>query len=44
MISFKALAAATLLCATAATPAFAQDRALYITDIIRRTTSIRTAL
>jgi hypothetical protein len=29
MISFKALAAVLLLSATAATPAFAQDRALY---------------
>src|SRR6202043_4067723 len=33
MISFKALAAAVLLCATAATPAFAQDRALYINNL-----------
>src|SRR5437879_11700136 len=33
MISFKALAAAVLLSATAATPAFAQDRAQYITNL-----------
>jgi hypothetical protein len=33
MISFKALAAAVLLSATAATPAFAQDRALYIKNL-----------
>src|SRR4030088_3136250 len=33
MISFKALAAAMLLSATAATPAFAQDRALYIKNL-----------
>src|SRR5260370_25868009 len=33
MISFKALAAAVLLSATAATPAFAQDRALYIKNM-----------
>src|SRR5258708_507283 len=33
MISFKALAAAVLLCATAATPAFAQDRALYMKNL-----------
>ena len=33
MISFKALAAAALLSATAATPAFAQDRALYIKNL-----------
>jgi hypothetical protein len=34
MISFKALAAAVLLLsATAATPAFAQDRALYIKNL-----------
>ncbi len=51
MITFKALAAAVLLAATAATPAFAQvpvsAGALYIKNcttsgIIRRTTSIRT--
>ena len=33
MTSFKALAAAVLLSATAATPAFAQDRALYIKNL-----------
>src|SRR5258707_5280958 len=33
MISFKALAVAVLLSATAATPAFAQDRALYIKNL-----------
>jgi hypothetical protein len=33
MISFKALAAAVLLSATAATPAFAQDRALYFKNL-----------
>ena len=33
MISFKALAAAVLLSATAATPAFAQDRALYVKNL-----------
>ena len=33
MVSFKALAAAVLLCATAATPAFAQGRALYIKNL-----------
>jgi hypothetical protein len=33
MISFKTLAAAVLLSATAATPAFAQDRALYIKNL-----------
>src|SRR5260370_8003007 len=33
MISFKALAAAVLLSATAATPAFAQDRAQYIKNL-----------
>src|SRR5258708_12504425 len=33
MISFKALAAALLLSATAATPAFAQDRALHIKNL-----------
>src|ERR1700736_4248230 len=33
MISFKALAAAVLLSAAAATPAFAQDRALYIKNL-----------
>jgi hypothetical protein len=33
MISFKALAAAVLLSATAATPAFAQDGALYIKNL-----------
>jgi len=33
MISFKALTAAVLLSATAATPAFAQDRAVYIKNL-----------
>src|SRR6202048_5243861 len=33
MISFKTLAAAVLLSAAAATPAFAQDRALYIKNL-----------
>jgi hypothetical protein len=33
MISFKAIAAAVLLFATAATPAFAQDRDLYIKNL-----------
>ena len=33
MISFKALAAAVLLSATAATPAFAQDHSLYIKNL-----------
>jgi hypothetical protein len=33
MISFKALAAAVLLSATAVTPALAQDRALYIKNL-----------
>jgi hypothetical protein len=33
MISFKTLAAVVLLSATAATPAFAQDRALYIKNL-----------
>jgi hypothetical protein len=33
MISFKTLAAAVLLSATAATPAFAQDHALYIKNL-----------
>ena len=33
MFSFKALAAAVLLSATAATPAFAQDHALYIKNL-----------
>jgi hypothetical protein len=33
MVSFKALAAAVLLSATAATPAFAQGRALYIKNL-----------
>ncbi|MGX9424100.1 MULTISPECIES: hypothetical protein [Bradyrhizobium] len=33
MISFKAIATAVLLSATAATPAFAQDRALYIKNL-----------
>jgi hypothetical protein len=33
MVSFKTLAAAVLLSATAATPAFAQDRALYIKNL-----------
>ena len=47
MISFKALAAAVLLSATAVTPAFAQAppsiSKIYTTPgIIRRTTSIRT--
>jgi len=51
MISFKALAAAVLLAATAATPAFAQAAVgagalhikIYTTPgMIRRTTSIRT--
>ena len=33
MISFKALAAAVLLSATVAAPAFAQDRALYLKNL-----------
>ena len=33
MISFKALAAAVLLSATAAAPALAQDRALYLKNL-----------
>jgi hypothetical protein len=33
MISFKALATAVLLSATAAAPAFAQDRALYLKNL-----------
>jgi hypothetical protein len=33
MVSFKALAAVALLFATAATPAFAQDRAPYIRNL-----------
>ena len=33
MVSFKAFAAAALLSATAATPALAQDRALYLKNL-----------